>query len=209
MSDPVKSRLDPKVGRWVRLFVDYAGLIAFLIVIAITGSAITASWAVVAGSLAALAAGLLLERRVAPIPLVTAIFGILFGGATLYFHDAHILKMKLTILDAGIGIFLITAALRGKNPLKAMMGDAFHLPEPVVRTLTLRYALFFFAVAITNELVWRGTERYYGVGHQADRIWGLFKFPGTAVLIFLFAMTQAPLMMKHMPDEEPAPGDKA
>ena len=30
------------------------------------------------------------------------------------------------------------------------MGDAFHLPDPVVRTLTLRYALFFFAVAAAN-----------------------------------------------------------
>jgi intracellular septation protein len=38
----------------------------------------------------------------------------------------------------------------------------------------------------------------------STRVWGFFKFPGTAVLIFLFAMSQAPLMMKHMPDEEPA-----
>jgi len=187
--------MSPKVGRWVRLFVDYIGLIAFLVTIAITGSAIAASWAVVGGSLAALAAGLILEKRVAPIPLVTAIFGIIFGGATLIFHDERIIKMKLTILDAGIGIFLVTGALRGKNPLKALMGDAFHLPEPVVRTLTLRYALFFLALAAANVVV---------ALMFSTRIWGFFKFPGTAVLIFLFAMSQAPLMMKHMPDDEPA-----
>jgi intracellular septation protein len=187
--------MSPKVGRWVRLFVDYIGLIAFLVTIAITGSAIAASWAVVGGSLAALAAGLILEKRVAPIPLVTAIFGIIFGGATLIFHDERIIKMKLTILDAGIGIFLVTGALRGKNPLKALMGDAFHLPEPVVRTLTLRYALFFLALAAANVVV---------ALMFSTRVWGFFKFPGTAVLIFLFAMSQAPLMMKHMPDEEPA-----
>jgi intracellular septation protein len=187
--------MSPKVGRWVRLFVDYIGLIAFLVTIAITGSAIAASWAVVGGSLAALAAGLILEKRVAPIPLVTAIFGIIFGGATLVFHDERIIKMKLTILDAGIGIFLVTGALRGRNPLKALMGDAFHLPEPVVRTLTLRYALFFLALAAANVVV---------ALMFSTRVWGFFKFPGTAVLIFLFAMSQAPLMMKHMPDDEPA-----
>jgi intracellular septation protein len=187
--------MNPKMGRWVRLFVDYIGLIAFLATIAITGSAIAASWAVVGGSLAALAAGLILEKRVAPIPLVTAIFGIIFGGATLIFHDERIIKMKLTILDAGIGIFLITGALRGKNPLKALMGDAFHLPEPVVRTLTLRYALFFLALAAANVAV---------ALSFSTRVWGFFKFPGTAVLIFLFAMSQAPLMMKHMPEDEPA-----
>jgi intracellular septation protein len=187
--------MSPKVGRWVRLFVDYIGLIAFLVTIAITGNAIAASWAVVGGSLAALAAGLILEKRVAPIPLVTAIFGIIFGGATLVFHDERIIKMKLTILDAGIGIFLVTGALRGRNPLKALMGDAFHLPEPVVRTLTLRYALFFLALAAANVVV---------ALMFSTRVWGFFKFPGTAVLIFLFAMSQAPLMMKHMPDDEPA-----
>ena len=193
---------------WIRYFVDYAGLIAFLVTIAITGSAIAASWAVVAGSLAALLVGFVMEKRLAPIPLVTAIFGVLFGGATLFFHDERILKMKLTILDAGIGAFLITGALRGKNPLKALMGEAFHLPDPVVRTLTLRYALFFFAVAIANEIVWRGTEHLYGVGPHANRIWGLFKFPGVPVLIFLFALSQTPLILKHAEEEpgtEPKP----
>jgi intracellular septation protein len=191
--------MSPNTARWIRMAVDYTGLAAFLVTIAITGSAIAASWAVVGGSLAALAAGFLFERRLAPIPLVTAIFGVIFGGATLIFHDERIIKMKLTILDAGFGVFLLTGALRGKNPLKALMGDAFHLPDPVVRTLTLRYALFFLALAAANEVIWRT---------QSTRVWGLYKFPGTMILIFLFAMSQTPLMMKHMPEEEPSKGSE-
>src|SRR6185437_9017983 len=100
-------------------------------------------------------------------------------------HDERFIKVKPTILYGAFGLFLITGALRGKNPLKVLMGDAFHLPDPVVRTLTLRYALFFFALAAGNEVIWRT---------QTTRIWALYKFPGTAVLIFLFAMSQAPLM---------------
>jgi intracellular septation protein len=119
---------------------------------------------------------------------------VIFGGATIYFHDPRFIKMKVTILDAGFGLFLLTGALRGKNPLKALMGEAFHLPDPVVRTLTLRFAVFFFAIAAVNEVVWRT---------QSNRIWALYKFPGTAILIFLFTMSQTPLMMKHMPDDEP------
>jgi intracellular septation protein len=192
MTEAVTPRNVPK---WVRWFVDYAGLVVFLITLVATHSAVTASWAIVGGSVLALLVGLVFERRLAPMPLVTAVLGVIFGGLTIFFHDERFIKVKPTILYTAFGLFLITGALRGKNPLKVLMGDAFHLPDPVVRTLTLRYALFFFALAIANEAVWRT---------QSTLIWGFFKFPGTPILIFLFALSQAPLMMKHMPDDEPA-----
>jgi len=186
---PVRS-----VPKWVRWFVDYAGLVVFLITLVATRSAVTASWAIVGGSVLALAVGLVFERRLAPMPLVTAVLGLIFGGLTIFFHDERFIKVKPTILYTAFGLFLITGALRGKNPLKALMGDAFHLPDPVVRTLTFRYALFFFALAAANEAVWRT---------QTTLTWGFFKFPGTPILIFIFALSQAPLMMKHMPDDVP------
>lgn len=183
-------RVTPK---WVRYFVDYAGPAVFLISLVITRNAVTSSWAIVGGSVLALMVGLIIERRLAPMPLVTAILGLIFGGLTLFFHDERFIKVKPTILYTAFGLFLITGAIRGKNPLKVLMGDAFHLPDPVVRTLTLRYALFFFALALTNEGVWRT---------QSTVVWGFFKLFGAPILIFLFAMSQAPLMMKHMPDDE-------
>jgi intracellular septation protein len=193
MSGKPASATARKVPKWVHYFVDYAGLVVFLITLVVTKSAVTASWAIVGGSILALAVGLVMERRIAPMPLVTAVLGLIFGGLTLFFHDERFIKVKPTILYTAFGLFLITGAIRGKNPLKALMGDAFHLPDPVVRTLTLRYALFFFALALANEAVWRT---------QTTVFWGFFKFPGVPILIFLFAMTQAPLMMKHMPDDE-------
>jgi intracellular septation protein len=191
--EPASATTARKVPKWVHYFVDYAGLVVFLITLVVTKSAVTASWAIVGGSILALVVGLVMERRIAPMPLVTAVLGLIFGGLTLFFHDERFIKVKPTILYTAFGLFLITGAIRGKNPLKALMGDAFHLPDPVVRTLTLRYALFFFALAIANEAVWRT---------QTTVFWGFFKFPGVPILIFLFAMTQAPLMMKHMPDDE-------
>jgi intracellular septation protein len=190
-----------RAPRWVHLFVDYAGLAVFLATLVVmslmhrSDAAVTASWAIVGGSVLALAVGLIWERRLAPMPLVTAVLGLIFGGLTLAFHDERFIKVKPTILYSAFGLFLLTGLARGKNPLKALMGDAFHLPDPIVRTLTLRYALFFFGLAAANEAVWRT---------QSTVVWGFFKFPGVAILIFLFAMSQAPLMMKHMPDEADA-----
>lgn len=184
-----------KTKRWVRLFVDYVGLAAFLVTLMVTGSAIMASWAVVAGSVAALIVGFVFEKRIAPLPLATAVIGTIFGLATIYFQDERIIKMKLTILNTGIGIFLLTALARGKNPLRAFIGAELHLPDAVVRTLTFRYALMFFVLAAANEVIWRT---------QTTRIWGLYKFPGTAALIFLFFLSQMPLILKHAPKDEPA-----
>jgi intracellular septation protein len=183
-----------KLPKWVHYVIDYGGLGAWLLTLVITRDAVASSWVIVGASVLALLLGLVVERRLAPMPLVTAVLGLIFGGLTLFFHDERFIKVKPTILYTAFGLFLITGALRGKNPLKALMGDAFHLPDPVVRTLTLRYALFFFALAIANEAVWRT---------QTTIFWGFFKFPGVPIIIFLFAMSQAPLMMKHMPDEEP------
>jgi intracellular septation protein len=182
-----------KAPKWAHYLIDYGGLVAWLATLVITRSAITSSWVIVGASVLALAVGLVVERRIAPMPLVTAVLGLIFGGLTLFFHDERFIKVKPTILYTAFGLFLTTGALRGKNPLKVLMGDAFHLPDPVVRTLTLRYALFFFALAVANEIVWRT---------QTTLFWGFFKFPGVPIIIFLFAMSQAPLMMKHMPDDE-------
>ena len=186
--------MSPKARVWVRAVIDYGPLIAFLAVTQITGNAIVASLVAVPTSLAALAAAWLMERRIAPMPLVTAVMAVVFGSLTVLLHDDRIIKMKPTVLYAGFGAFLISGYARGTNPLKVLMGDAFHLPDPVVRTLTLRYSLMFFALAVANEVVWRT---------QTTRAWAFFKFPGAAIFIFLFALSQAPLMMKHMPDEEP------
>jgi intracellular septation protein len=191
-----------KAPSWVHWFVNYAGLVIFLatlLAMKITHhtddeTSIASSWAIVGGSVLALLVGLVRERRLAPMPLVTAVLGLIFAGLTLVFHDKRFIQIKPTILYCLFGVFLLTGLVRGKNPLKVLMGDAFHLPDPVVRTLTLRYALFFFALAVLNEAVWRT---------QSFIVWGFFKFPGVAILIFLFAMSQAPLMLKHMPDDEP------
>jgi len=182
---------------WVRHFVDYAGLAAFLIVLAVTRSAVTATWGLVAGAAAALLVGLVFEKRLAPMPLVTGVLALFFGGLTLFLHDERFIKIKPTILYVGFAVFLFAGLLRGKNPLRALMGDAFHLPDDAVRKLTLRYGVFFLALAVANEAVWRT---------QSTMTWALFKFPGTVAIIFIFSMAQAPLLMKYGKDQpEPPP----
>jgi intracellular septation protein len=194
--EPGRNALSPKSRAWVRGAVDYGGLVAFLLTLAITRSAVTATWGLVVGAAAALLAGWIFERRIAPMPLVTGLLALFFGGLTLFFHDERFIKIKPTVLYVGFALFLFAGLVRGHNPLRMLMGEAFHLPDAVVKTLTWRYALFFLALAVANEVVWRT---------QSTMTWALFKFPGVMILIFAFSMAHAPMMMKYAKDEEEPP----
>jgi intracellular septation protein len=187
MSDPTR--------RWVRAFVDYAGLGFFIVTLVVTHNLVQATWGLVAGATAAVAAGLIFERRVPPMALVTAAMAVIFGTLTLALHDARFIKMKPTILYLGFSLFLFVGLARGRNPLRALMGDAFHLPEPVVRVLTLRYAIFFLGLAAGNEVARRAL---------GDVGWGYAKLAAVGI-VFIFTLTQMPLILKHAPETGAAP----
>jgi intracellular septation protein len=83
-----------------------------------------------------------------------------------------------------------------KHPLKLVLGDAFEMPESAWRALTLRYGLFFVALAVLNEIVWRT---------QSDSVWVVFRFPGLAILTVLFSLSQAPMLAKYLKTGELPP----
>jgi intracellular septation protein len=181
--------------RWVRGFVDYAGLAFFVIALAVTRNLVQATWGLVAGAAAAVIVGLIFERRIPPMALATAVMAIIFGSLTLVLHDARFIKMKPTILYLGFAGFLLAGLARGKNPLRALMGDTFHLPDPVVRVLTRRYAIFFLALAAVNEVARRVLS---------DVGWGYSKLAVMGA-VFVFTLAQMPLILKHTPDPSKEP----
>ncbi len=192
LSPPQKNGA-PQAHKWVRGFVDYGGLVVWIIAYFAGGrNLVNATWALVAGSAAALLVGLIFERRIAPLPLIAGGAALLFGGMTLFFHDARFLKMKPTVMNSLFGGVLLGGLALGKTPLKLLLGEAFPMSEMGWRTLTLRYGLFFFGLAGLNEFVWRT---------QPEPTWVLFRFPGLMVLTLIFAVTQAPLMTKHALEE--------
>mgnify|MGYP000904267768 CR=1 FL=1 len=181
--------LSPRNHKIVRAVVDYGGLAAWLIAYFAGGrNLVNATWALVAGSALALVIGFVVERRVAPFPLIAGAAGLIFGSLTLVFHDARFLKVKPTVMNLLFGIGLLGGLALRRNPLKFLLGDAFPMADEGWRRLTVRYGLFFLALAALNEAIWRT---------QPDAVWVLFRFPGLMVLTVAFAVTQAPLMMKY------------
>jgi intracellular septation protein len=175
---------------WIRYFVDYFALLVFLAAFFATGRNLPqATWWLVGGSAVAILVGIAVERRLAPFPLIAGGAALVFGGLSLVFHDPRLLKIKPTVMNLVFAAVLLGGLAMRKHPLKLLLGDAFEMPESAWRTLTLRYGLFFVALAVLNEIVWRT---------QSDSVWVVFRFPGLAILTVLFSLTQAPMLAKYI-----------
>jgi len=173
---------------WVRTVVDYGATIAFGVTWFITRDFQKATWALVAASAAALAIGYAVERRLALMPLFFGGMALVFGILGLVFHSDVFLKVKVTVINLSLAAFLFGGLLTGRAPLKLLMGEALHMADTAWRTLTLRYGLYFTAVALANEAV-RLT--------QSTDTWVKFRL-GLLPLAFIFILSQLPFMMKHM-----------
>jgi intracellular septation protein len=182
---------------WIRYFVDYFALLVFLVAYFATGRNLQqATLWLVGGSAVAIVVGIAVERRIAPFPLIAGGAAMVFGGLSLLFHDPRLLKIKPTVMNLVFAAVLLGGLAMRKHPLKLLLGDAFEMPESAWRTLTLRYGLFFVALAVTNEIVWRT---------QSEARWVVFRFPGLAILTVLFSLSQAPMLARYLKSGEMPP----
>lgn len=182
---------------WVRTAVDYGAPIAFAVAFFGFGrDMLLATGVLVAASALALLVGYLVERRIAPLPLIAGIFALVFGGLTLIFNDPTFVKMKLSFQNAAFAAALLGGVALRKNPLKLLLGDSLKMADAAWRTLTIRYGLYFVFVALANEAVWRT---------QSDEVWVGFRI-AVLPLAIVFSLAQVPFMMKNLqtPDKESA-----
>ena len=145
--------------------------------------------------LISLAVSLVLTRRLPIMPLVTGIVVLIFGGLTLWLQDETFIKMKPTIVNTLFGSALLGGLLFGKSLLGYVFDSVFKLTDEGWRKLTFRWGLFFFVLAVLNEIVWR---------NFSTDMWVNFKVFGIMPLTFLFTMTQLPLINRtQIETEEP------
>jgi intracellular septation protein len=134
----------------------------------------------------------LLTRTVPIMPLVSGIVVFVFGALTLWLQDEVFIKMKPTIVNTLFGAVLLGGLYFRKALLGYVFGAAFRLDEEGWRKLTFRWGLFFFFLAVLNEVVWRNFSTDF---------WVAFKVWGTMPLTFAFTLAQMPLIMRHAQDQ--------
>src|SRR5262245_42182223 len=147
----------------------------------------TATAVFIPAVLVALAISYAKTRHLPVMPVVTAMV-VVFGGLTLFLQNEEFIKLKPTIIYVLFGVVLL-GGLAFRKPLLGMVLDSvFNLTDEGWRKLTLRWALFFLALAVLNEVVWRT---------QSTDFWVSFKVFGVLPLTFIFAALQYPLLTKY------------
>ncbi len=127
-------------------------------------------------------------RHVPIMAIVSGIIVLVFGTLTLWLHDETFIKIKPTIIYALFGAILGGGLLFGRSFIAILFDQAFNLTAAGWRVLTLRWALFFFAMAVLNEVIWRT---------QTTDFWVSFKAFGVIPLTMIFAMLQMPLIKRY------------
>jgi intracellular septation protein len=171
----------------LKLLIELGPLIAFFLVYSRAGI-YWATGVLMVATVVSLVASWKLFRRLLPMPVVTAVLVVVFGGLTFWLDDPRFIMIKPTIINLGFaGVLLAGLAMR-RPLLKMLFGEAFNLTEEGWRKLSVRWALFFLTLALLNELVWR---------NFSEATWVNFKVFGILPLTVVFAMAQIGLIRRH------------
>jgi intracellular septation protein len=129
-----------------------------------------------------------LTGKISPMQIMTAILVTVFGGLTVWLNDARFIKMKPTIIYLIFGGLLGIGLLRGQSYLRVVMQETLPMQDMGWMILTRRVMVFFFGLALLNEVIWRcfSTE-----------IWVYFKTFGLTAALFAFFMMQGTLLTKY------------
>ena len=138
-----------------------------------------------------------LTGKLSKMQIVTLVLVVIFGGLSVWLNDERFFKMKPTIIYALFAGVLGLGLLRGQSWLRIVMEEALPMQPEGWMILTRRLALFFAALAVANELVWR---------LMSTDAWVNFKTFGLTIALFAFFMLQGGLIARHgIPEEEQDP----
>ncbi|THF55858.1 septation protein A [Pseudothauera rhizosphaerae] len=134
------------------------------------------------------------HRKVDTMLWVSLAIIVVFGGATLLFHNPTFIKWKPTALYWLFGGVLAVSALAfRRNIIRRMLEAQIRLPDAVWERLNLAWASFFLVMGALNLYV------AYSFSEEA---WVNFKLFGGMGLMFAFVLAQGFFLSRYL-EEDP------
>ncbi|SDR62562.1 intracellular septation protein [Rhizobiales bacterium GAS191] len=172
---------------FVKLALEFAPLVLFFLANGRFGI-FAATGAFMVAILISLAISYWLLRKLPVMAVVSAVVVLVFGGLTIALHDETFIKVKPTIVNCLFGTVLLGGLAMGRPLLPLVLDQVLTLTPAGWRKLTFRWAIFFFVLAVTNEVVRL---------NFSTEAWVNFKSFGTIPLTLIFALAQTPLILRH------------
>lgn len=137
---------------------------------------------------------LLRRRHVDTMLWVSLVIIVVFGGATIYFHDEMFIKWKPTVLYWCFALALLGAQLlMRKNLIRSLMGQQMSLPDLVWDKLNLAWSAFFAAMGALN---------LYIAFNFPLELWVNFKMFGFIALMIAFVIGQTVYLSRYLKEPE-------
>jgi intracellular septation protein len=190
------SASERETGSGLKLLIDLGPLVVYLAAWWLTKDVVRATAIFMGATFVAIAASWVKTRRISPMLLFSGVMVAVFGGLTVWLHDATFIKMKPTVYYLMVAGILGFGLYTDRPTLKLVLGQAYPgLTDLGWTKLTRNWAIFFVAMAVANELVWRSTSMEFWLGYK---LWGAL--PAT----ILFAIANVPMLMRHGLNSETA-----
>lgn len=137
---------------------------------------------------------LLRKKKVDTMLWVSLAIITIFGGATLYFHDAAFIQWKPTILYWVLAASLAgTQLFTGRNLIRSAMEAQIKLPNRIWKTLNAIWVLFFVVLGLANIVA---------MHNLSCSNWVTFKMFGVTGFTAVFILLQAIALSKYIEEDK-------
>ena len=134
---------------------------------------------------------LAMRKKIGGVQWVSFALLVVFGGASIYFHNDNFIKWKVTVLYWLFGtVLMVSNTFFGKNLIRVLMEpNGMTLPDRVWQRLNLSWIGFFSLVGVVN---------LYIAFHFSRSVWVTFKSFGLTAVTIVFAVVQGLLIARYL-----------
>lgn len=133
---------------------EFAPIVTFVAISELSGF-MHALRALIVVALFSLLLSWFVEKRIPKFGMIASGTIMLFGALSVATHNPFYIIIKDTLYSFTFGLALLIGLLNGRSYLKSLFGEFFSISEKGWMILTYRWVIFFFLLAISNEIVRR------------------------------------------------------